>query len=345
MPHPRNLRKSSFRLAFIYATLTGISFLIVFGVLASFAWGLAASMALAAVGGFVMNGRLMRRIETMSTTSRTIVGDGLRQRLPVTRGDDEIDHLAEGINAMLDCIAALRLELRQVTTDIAHDIRTPLARLRQRLELARRADASVDEAAATLDGAVVEVDSILGIFGTLLLIAQIESRSGAEGFEAVDLTELLGTIAELYGPMAEEKGQRLVETLPGSLRVQGESELLMQLFATLVENALRHSPRGTTVAILASQVDAGASVTITDNGPGIPEDLRMKVLRRFYRLEASRTTAGNGLGLSLASAIAKLHGATLEMSDAAPGLRVRIGLPAMAEERGRPDRLCPPRQA
>src|SRR5882757_2173733 len=299
-------------------------------IVGSFAWGLAASIGLAVAGGFIMSGRLMRRIETVSTTSRTIVGDDLEQRLPVTRADDEIDHLAVSINAMLDRIADLMRDLRQVTTDIAHDLRTPLTRLRQRLELAKRAEAPASAAAATFESAVVEIDSILGIFSALLRIAQIESRSRSAGFKVIELTALLDTVAELYRPMAEEKGHLLIETLPSSLRVLGESELLMQLFANLIENALRHSPRGSTVEIEARQIHERVNVSITDNGRGIPADQRMKVLQRFYRLEVSRTTAGNGLGLSLASAIAKLHDATLELSDATPGLCVTIELPGIA---------------
>jgi signal transduction histidine kinase len=292
-------------------------------VVRSFAWGLAGSIVLALVGGLIMSGRLMHRIETISTTSRAIIGEDLDKRLPVTRAGDELDHLADSINAMLDRIAALMNDLRQVTTDIAHDLRTPLTRLRQRLELAIRPEGA-DSARRTLENAVVEIDSILAIFGALLRIAQIESGNRRIGFKAVQLSDLLTTIAELYRPMAEENGQTLIEAIESPLTISGERELLMQLFANLIENALRHSPRGSTIKVAAGKDGRLVRVSVTDNGHGIPEHLRGKVLQRFYRLESSRTTVGNGLGLSLASAIVKVHDATLDLSDAGPGLRATV---------------------
>jgi signal transduction histidine kinase len=297
-------------------------------VVGSFAWCLAASIVLALLGGSIMSGRLMHRIETISMTSRNIIGEDLQQRLPVTRAGDELDHLAVSINAMLDRIGALMNDLRQVTTDIAHDLRTPLTRLRQRLELANRPGEDAALARLTLDSAVVEIDSILAIFGALLRIAQIESGNRRIGFKVVQLSELLSTIAELYRPMAEENGQTLIETIEPSLTVNGERELLMQLFANLIENALRHTPRGSTIAIAARRAERRVQVSVTDDGKGIPEHLRGKVLQRFFRLESSRTTVGNGLGLSMASAIVKVHDATLELTDAAPGLRATVLLEA-----------------
>jgi signal transduction histidine kinase len=293
-------------------------------VVGSFAWGLAASIGLALVGGLIMSGRLMHRIEKISMTSRSIIGEDLRQRLPVTRTDDELDHLAGSINAMLDRIAALMSDLRQVTTDIAHDLRTPLTRLRQRLELAIRPGEDAAVARLTLENAVVEIDAILAIFGALLRIAQIESGNRRIGFKVVSLSELLGTIAELYRPMAEENGQILIESIEPSLQANGERELLMQLFANLIENALRHTPRGSTISVVARRIDRFAQISVIDNGHGIPENLRSKVLQRFFRLESSRTTVGSGLGLSMASAIVKVHDATLELADAAPGLRATV---------------------
>jgi signal transduction histidine kinase len=297
-------------------------------VVGTFAWGLAASIGLALVGGLIMSGRLMRRIEKISMTSRSIIGEDLRQRLPVTRAEDELDHLAGSINAMLDRIAALMNDLRQVTTDIAHDLRTPLTRLRQRLELAVRPGEDAAAARLTLESAVAEIDSILAIFGALLRIAQIEASNRRIGFKAISLSELLGAVAELYRPMAEENGQILIETIEPSLQVQGERELLMQLFANLIENALRHTPRGSTIALVARRTDRWTQVSVTDDGPGIPENLRGKVLQRFFRLESSRTTVGHGLGLSMANAIVKVHDATLELTDAGPGLRATVLLPS-----------------
>jgi len=293
-------------------------------VVGTFTWGLAASIVLALAGGLFMSRRLMGRIETVSNTSRSIIGENLRQRLPVSKVGDELDHLAGSINVMLDRIEGLMINLRQVTSDIAHDLRTPLTRLRQRLELAIRAESDPDLARETLENAVVEIDSILGVFGALLRIAQIEGNASAVTFKPVSLSELLDTIVEVYLPMAEEKAQTLSEDLPPNLTVNGDRELLMQLFANLVENALRHSPPHARISLAVLQTARHVAVAVTDNGPGIPEQFRAKVLQRFFRLESSRSTPGNGLGLSLIDAIVRLHGATLELSDANPGLRATV---------------------
>jgi signal transduction histidine kinase len=294
-------------------------------VVRSFAWALAACIALALAGGWAMSARLMHRIETVSNTSRDIISEDLRQRLPVTRAGDELDHLAGSINAMLDRIETLMEDLRQVTTDIAHDLRTPLTRLRQRIELASRSGTNIETLRSTLALSVIEIDSILSVFAALLHIAQLQSGPRHAAFTDVDLSQLLGTIIELYKPVAEEQGQRLLDEVDRSLSVRGERELLMQLFANLTENALRHTPPGSTVSILASRsAEETLTVSVIDNGPGIPSDMHEKVLQRFFRLEVSRTTLGNGLGLSLANAIVKAHGAKLELSDAGPGLRASV---------------------
>jgi signal transduction histidine kinase len=293
-------------------------------IIGSFAWGLAASIALALVGGLVMSGRLMHRIETVSVTSRNIIGEDLRQRLPVTQTDDELDHLAESVNAMLDRIQGLMSDLRQVTTDIAHDLRTPLTRLRHRLELANRPDGDTQWEPITLKSAIVEIDSILAIFSALLRISQIENGASRGGFKPVDLSELISTMAEVYRPMAEENAQTLKEEIDTSLVVNGDRELLMQLFANLLENGLKHTPGGSTIIIAAHRNGEHIEVSVIDNGQGIPAHLRDKVLQRFFRLESSRSTAGHGLGLSLASAIAKVHGTRIDLSDSAPGLAATV---------------------
>jgi signal transduction histidine kinase len=295
-------------------------------VVGSFVWGLAASVALALAGGVITSGRLMRKIEAVSETSRDIVKGDLERRVPVTNAGDEFDHLAGSINSMLDRIQTLMNDLRQVTTDIAHDMRTPLTRLRQRLELAQRSNEDPARLRETLAITVGEIDVILGIFGALLRIAQIESGARKSGFKIVHLTELLYTVAELYRPAAEEKHQILEEAIEENLVIRGDRELLMQMFANLIENAVCHAPQGATIALVARNSDSEVDVRVDDNGHGIPGNMRAKVLQRFFRLEDSRTTPGNGLGLSLASAIAKLHDATMTMSDNNPGLRVTVSL-------------------
>jgi signal transduction histidine kinase len=211
-----------------------------------------------------------------------------------------------------------------VTTDIAHDLRTPLTRLRNRLELARRPDADAAVLRAIVDDAYRETDVILDIFAALLRIAQIESGARRAGFTRVDAGEVLDTVLELYRPAAEERQQQLDEAISPGLMVTGDRELLTQLFANLLENALRHSPPGALVHVAARDSGARIEIAVSDCGPGIPEAMRAKVLQRFFRLEDSRTTPGSGLGLSLASAIVKLHSATMTLADNQPGLCVRV---------------------
>ena len=296
-------------------------------VVIAFMWGLAASIALALAGGVVTSGRLLRRIEGVSETSRNIIEGDLQQRVQVTRGSDEFDHLAASINAMLDRIQALMLDLRQVTTDIAHDMRTPLTRLRQRLEIAQRSNADAAELRDTLSATIGDIDAILDIFGALLRIAQIESGMRKAAFTHVNLSELLHTTVELYRPAADEKGQSLEEYIAADLAVKGDRELLMQLFANLVENAVRHAPAHARIAVNAQLDGDRVAVSVADDGPGVPEAMRAKVLQRFFRLESSRTTPGSGLGLSLSLAIVNLHDATIALSDRAPGLLVTVSLP------------------
>ncbi len=293
-------------------------------VVGAFMWGLAASIALALVGGVVAGRRIMRKIESVSDTSRNIVAGDLSRRVHVSSADDEFDNLAGSINAMLDRIQSLMSDLQQVTTDIAHDLRTPLTRLRQRLESAQRAETGAAELREVLAITVSEIDAILAIFGALLRIAQIESGARKAGFASVDLSELLATAVELYRSSADDKHQLLIAEIRDDLRVKGDRELLLQLFANLLENALRHSPAGSKIALRAARRGGCAEIVVADNGAGIPAPLRAKVLQRFYRLENSRTTPGNGLGLSLANAIVKLHEASLELADSEPGLRVSV---------------------
>ena len=296
-------------------------------VVTAFMWGLAASIALALAGGVVTSGRLLRRIEGVSETSRNIIEGDLQQRVQVTRGSDEFDHLAASINAMLDRIQALMLDLRQVTTDIAHDMRTPLTRLRQRLEIAQRSNLDAAEFRSTLSVTIGDIDAILDVFGALLRIAQIESGMRKSAFTNVNLSELLHTTIELYRPASDEKGQHVQERIAGDLEVKGDRELLMQLFANLIENATRHAPAQALISVDAAMDGGRVAVTVADDGPGVPEGMRGKVMQRFFRLESSRTTPGSGLGLSLCLAIVNLHDASIALSDNAPGLRVRVSLP------------------
>jgi len=294
----------------------------------SFLWGMGAAMLLALIGGAAVSVGLLRKIETVSQTSRDIMEGELQRRVPVHGSGDELDHLAVSLNTMLDRIQSLMEGLRQVTTDIAHDLRTPLTSLRQRLELAQKDSVDADTLRTVLDATRCDMDGILEIFSALLRIAQIESGARKAGFSEVNLSDVLRTVLEVYRPALEEKSQQLQGNIDDELRMRGDRELLTQLFANLLENAIRHSPVQSQIVFAAQRCSDAIEVSIADNGPGIPEALRAKVLQRFFRLEISRTTPGSGLGLSLASAVATLHEAKLELSDNGPGLCVTVLLPA-----------------
>jgi signal transduction histidine kinase len=301
-------------------------------VFAAFEWGVGATLVLAVLGSMAMSAGVLRRVEAINRASERIMAGDLDRRLPTTTtdrngGGDEFDRLAENLNLMLDRIGVLVQGLRQVSTDIAHDLRTPLGRLRRTLEQARE-DASLDAGAAgaaMIDRAIEEVDALLGTFGALLRIAQIEAGASRRGFGSVDLGAVIDAVLEVYAPAAEEKNQILTRRINASIAVLGDRELLTQMLANLVENAIRHSPRGAhiEVALFVAKGVERPQLTISDDGPGIPEAERDKVFRRFYRLDASRSTSGNGLGLALVAAVVDLHGAKIRLLDSPPhGLRV-----------------------
>ncbi len=288
------------------------------------------TLLLAFGGGLFISGRLLSRVEAIGRTAGEIMAGHLSRRIPTGGANDEFDRLASSLNRMLEQIETLIEAMRQISNDIAHDLRTPLTHLRQRLEIARRKAASPDDLHAAIDRSIQEVDAILATFAALLRIAQIESGTARSRFAPLDLSELLNTVLEVYRPMAEEKGQGLHAAIAAGIRMMGDRELLAQMFANLVENAVRHSPQGASIRLCARGGD-GIEVVLSDNGPGIPAEERRNVFRRFYRLEASRTTAGNGLGLALAAAVAALHEIAIDLGDNHPGLRVTMRLPREAD--------------
>lgn len=286
------------------------------------ALGLALLLGLGA--GALFTRSLLRRVDSVTRTAEAIIAGDLSQRIALTGSGDDFDRLSTTLNLMLDKIQDLLENLRQVSNDIAHDLRTPLARLRQQLEDARdRASTSADYEMA-VDRAIAEADTLLDTFSALLRIAQIEAGIRRSSFRSVDLSDVMRRVAEAYGPALEDSGRFFVTDILDTVTIAGDRELLVQLFANLVENALRHTSKGTTVTMRLSRVDGNVCAEISDNGPGIPEGERNRVFRRFYRLERSRTTPGNGLGLSLVAAIVELHDATIEIADNAPGLKVTI---------------------
>jgi signal transduction histidine kinase len=297
-------------------------------ILRTFLVGLGVTVVLAVAGGLAMSYGVLRRVETVSRASRAIMAGDLTQRMAMRGTDDEFDHLSSSLNAMLDRIHDLMLGLQQVSSDIAHDLRTPLTRLRQRLELARRREDTVEGMRASMDAAIRNVDGILETFGALLRIAQIEAGTRRSGFQPVALSVLLGELIEAYQPVTDERAQRLEARITPDLWVVGDPELLTQMFANLIDNAVVHVPTGAELFVSAAPSQHGVRIVIEDTGPGIPVEYRQAVLQRFYRLDRSRATPGSGLGLSLVSAVANLHDCTLDLEDNAPGLRCVLVFPA-----------------
>lgn len=290
----------------------------------SLAWTLAVTVVLAVGGGALLGHGALRRIETINRTTQAIIQGDLRSRIPVRDTSDELDRLAANINQMLDRIEELLEGLRQVTNDIAHDLRTPLGRLRQGLETARRREATVEGHKAALDRAIEETDTILDTFNALLRIAQIEAGARKAQFSEIALSCLVRTVAEAYQDVAEDDGKSFSAGIDDGVRVQGDKDLLTQMLANLVENAIHHCPAGAHIAVTLRANEGGPLLAVADTGPGIPAGERGRVLERFYRLEQSRTTPGSGLGLPLVKAVAELHGATLTLADNRPGLRAEV---------------------
>jgi signal transduction histidine kinase len=309
-------------------------------ILRVFGWSSAITLVLAFSGGALMSGGLLRRIETISRAARDIMGGDFSRRIPVRGTGDELDHLAASLNAMLERNEAAMESVRQVSNDIAHDLRTPLTRLRQRLDLAQRRARSVEEWRRAAEGCISDMDAILQTFGALLRIAQIASGMPAHRFAKVDLSELLCTLIEVYQPMAEEKEQRFTADIAGGLTVWGDRELLAQMVANVIENAMKHSPVGASIGLSTIQSPSTIAVTVIDSGPGIPVADRGRVFQRFYRLESSRSTPGSGLGLSLVEAIAALHRVGIELTDNGPGLRVTLRFFAPDQQTDAGDRLA-----
>ena len=293
--------------------------------------GTAITVLLALGGGIVLAIGYLRRIEEVNRAIRSIMDGDLTQRVPTRGGRDEMEHLAENLNAMLERIQALLESLKRVSDDIAHDLRTPLSRLRQRLESARSATYS-DGHACVIEQSIAEVDAILDTFTALLRIAQIESGSRRSAFARVNLSQLLTTVVETYAAVAEDRGHRMQASIAPNTIVQGDRDLILQMVANLVENAIQHMAPGGDIALQLSEEAGVPILRVRDSGPGIPEAERAKVFRRFYRLEQNRTTPGNGLGLALVKAVVELHAASIELGDNRPGLCVTIRFRRCADD-------------
>jgi signal transduction histidine kinase len=273
---------------------------------------------------------LLRRVEAVRRTAQEIMAGDLSRRVPTRGTGDDFDQLSASLNEMLDRIQTLMEGLQQVSNDIAHDLRTPLTRLRQRLETARLKARTVEDYAGIVDSTLGDTDQILRTFGAMLRIAQIEAGTARSRFTDVDLSAVLRAIVDLYAAFAEDQKQELTGHIAEGAIVHGDRELLTQMLVNLVENALRHSPAGTRIEVRLAREADGLHCSVSDDGPGIPSEEYDKVFRRFYRLDSSRATPGSGLGLSLVAAIAALHGVAIRLADNRPGLRVELRFPQAA---------------
>ena len=290
-------------------------------------------LILGCLGGWFVTRRVLKRIDGMTGTTETIMSGDLAGRLAIAGTGDELDRLAGNVNAMLDRIGELMAGITEVSNNIAHDLKTPLTRLRNRADEALRADTSPESLREALEGVIEESDSLIRIFNALLMIARLEAGHGSEGMAEFDVSEVARDVAELYEPLAEEFGMGIRLDVAPDLRVNGNRELVGQAVANLVDNAIKYgADKGETepaaVVVSAERDAAGVLIRVADRGAGIPEGDRDRVLGRFVRLEAARTRPGFGLGLSLATAVARLHGGSLTLNDNEPGLQAVLRLPS-----------------
>ena len=304
-------------------------------VLAAGRWSIALVIVLGLAGGLFVTRRVLRRVDAMTETTRTIMGGDLGGRLPVAGTGDELDRLAENLNVMLERIEALMRGLKEVSDNIAHDLKTPLTRLRNRCEQALRTSGSEAEYRAAIEATIEESDGLIATFNALLMIARAESGQARGDMKEFDAAEIAHDVCELYEPLAEEKGITLKVEADTAAPVNGNRELVSQALANLVDNAIKYAEpvdkaaNGVAPEIVVRALSDGDRIllTVADHGQGIPEADRPRAVERFVRLEQSRSQPGSGLGLSLASAVARLHGGELTLEDNHPGLKSVIALP------------------
>lgn len=284
---------------------------------------------LAAVASMSVTRRTVGRIESISAASRAIMESGLGRRIPLRGTQDEWEYLAQNLNSMLERIESLMAEVKQVSDNVAHDLRTPLARIRGRLEKASIEKGAFDHDQVLISETVADLDDVLRMFSSLTRISQIEAANQTAAFRTVNLGEITTEVAELFDAAAEGKGGRVEVFSDKAGRISADRDLLFDAISNLVDNAIKHGREGGVVIIHVDQKDSEAILSVSDDGPGIPSEQFEHVFKRFYRLERSRSTAGNGLGLCLVAAVARLHGASIRLFDNAPGLRIELHFPSI----------------
>ncbi|MDD2661050.1 MAG: ATP-binding protein [Methylococcales bacterium] len=295
-------------------------------IIQAFLWGFVLVVFLGALGGLYLSRAFLKKIDCITQSTQAIIAGDLKHRLPVSKNRDELDNLALVLNQMLDKIGSLIENIQQVSNDIAHDLRTPISHLKFRLEEAVKNEFSAEQHKERITYAIEEVDKILDTFSAMLRISQIESGSRRSGFKTVNLSEIVASVTDALYPVAEEQKKTIHADIDPDITLTGDKELLTQLVFNLLDNAILHTPENTQIKASLRSSGTQTEFIIADNGPGIAEAYRLKVFQRFYRLEKSRTTPGNGLGLSIVAAIVDLHEGTLSLFDNKPGLKVVLSL-------------------
>ena len=301
-------------------------------ILQSFMVGVAGIVLFSLIAGGITARRVLRRIDTIQQTSTKIMSGNLSERVPVTKRNDEFDALATNLNAMLDRIEQLLQGLKEVTDNVAHDLKTPLTRLRNQAEAALRDTASVETREQALETVIAESDRLIQTFNALLMIARVEAGAPSGALSEINISEIVADVAELYGPVAEDEGIAVETRIAEDVTLKANRELIGQAMVNLLENAMKYARpedgiSGRIDVSLSKEADR-VCISVADNGPGIPDGDRKRVLERFVRLEKSRSEPGSGLGLSLVNAVARLHGGTFRIEDNAPGVRAVLEFPA-----------------
>lgn len=297
----------------------------------SFLVGVIGIILFSIVAGGITARRVLRRIDAIRDTSTKIMSGNLSERVPITRRNDEFDGLATNLNAMLDRIEQLLQGLKEVTDNVAHDLKTPLTRLRNQAEAALRDGASDQSRQQALETTITESDRLIQTFNALLMIARAEAGAPSGALADVDVSAVVADVAELYGPVAEDEGISIETAITPDVHLHGNRELIGQAMVNLLENAVKYAkplagPAGR-IAVGLRQANGRVIIEVADNGPGIPAEDRKRVIERFVRLDASRTETGSGLGLSLVDAVTRLHGGTFSIEDNGPGVRAVMDLP------------------
>ena len=304
-------------------------------ILHGLAWASLGALGLAILGGLLLRRSVLHRVEAINRTASAIVRGEFSQRVPVQGSSDEFDRLARTINSMLERIEHLVDRVRGASNAVAHDLRTPLAELRARLEDIARARPPGEAVHEEIEKAVADIDRVIGIFNALLRLAEIDSGLRRSAFRRVDLAEIVGQVSEIYEPLAEEKGIVIAAEIPSGAAVDGDADLIAQAIGNLLDNAIKYAPPNSRVSLQIASGDEGRlAIEVADHGPGIGDSERARVTEPFYRGDRSAGTEGTGLGLSVVEAVARLHGGALEFRDNKPGLIAVLTLPGAGARDG-----------